>query len=337
VYHTCIFCAADLKENEALERFPVGRSVAFDAQKGRLWAVCPRCARWNLAPIEERWEAVEDAERLFLHARMRAQHGNIGLARLADGTRLVRVGQARPGELALWRYGRKLQARRRLYATAMAVGIGVPTALAGAAFLGSAGGLAGLVLLVRLLPLWSRGRMESRSLLPFTGLQVDAAGLRKARFRFTFDAEVSLALEMRHDQLAPGMGLWSDGILVLDAPYARSLLRRGMVALNIAGAGAEPVGMAMKLISRHGSPETFLRQAAADGARIDDPALEPGVRRTRLLAVEMAVHEALEHAALEGEMAELEAAWREAEEIAGIADALPDEAPAAFDAPHPSY
>ena len=36
----------------------------------------------------------------------------------------------------------------------------------------------------------------------------------------------------------------------------------------------------------------------------------------------MAVHEEQERRALEGELAELEAAWQEAEEIAAIADTL---------------
>jgi hypothetical protein len=40
------------------------------------------------------------------------------------------------------------------------------------------------------------------------------------------------------------------------------------------------------------------------------------------LALEMAVHEESERRALEGELHVLEAAWREAEEIAGIADDL---------------
>jgi hypothetical protein len=40
------------------------------------------------------------------------------------------------------------------------------------------------------------------------------------------------------------------------------------------------------------------------------------------LAPEMACHEEAERRALEGELKALEAAWREAEEIAGIADSL---------------
>ncbi|HEU0016066.1 MAG TPA: hypothetical protein VFQ45_20480, partial [Longimicrobium sp.] len=113
MYRSCIFCSGDLGQNDALERFPVGRSVAFDGEKGRLWAVCPRCARWNLAPLEERWEALDDAERLFRGSRLRVQRENIGMAKLRDGARLVRVGEALAGELAVWRYGETLERRRR--------------------------------------------------------------------------------------------------------------------------------------------------------------------------------------------------------------------------------
>jgi hypothetical protein len=42
--------------------------------------------------------------------------------------------------------------------------------------------------------------------------------------------------------------------------------------------------------------------------------------REALLALEMAAHEEQERRALEGELAALEAAWKEAEEIAAIAD-----------------
>jgi hypothetical protein len=46
----------------------------------------------------------------------------------------------------------------------------------------------------------------------------------------------------------------------------------------------------------------------------------------------MALHEARERRALDGELAALEEEWREAELLAGIADALPEERPAALDA-----
>jgi hypothetical protein len=47
-----------------------------------------------------------------------------------------------------------------------------------------------------------------------------------------------------------------------------------------------------------------------------------GIDPVRRLALEMALHEEQERRALEGELRLLEAAWRDAEEIAGIADGM---------------
>ncbi len=60
MYSTCLFCHAALGRNEVIEPFPVGRRLAFDAARGRLWVVCQKCGRWNLTPVEERWEAIEE-------------------------------------------------------------------------------------------------------------------------------------------------------------------------------------------------------------------------------------------------------------------------------------
>ncbi|MDQ3950778.1 MAG: hypothetical protein M3282_10575, partial [Gemmatimonadota bacterium] len=113
MYHTCLFCHGDLGANEAVERFPVGRRLAFDAAKGRLWVVCPSCARWNLTPLEERWEAIEACERLYRGTRLRASTDNVGLARLREGLELVRIGSPLRPEFAAWRYGAKFGRRRR--------------------------------------------------------------------------------------------------------------------------------------------------------------------------------------------------------------------------------
>src|SRR5918997_6850335 len=113
MYHTCLFCHGDLGANESVEHFPVGRRLAFDAAKGRLWVVCPRCARWNLTPLEERWEAIEQCERHYRGTRLRASTNNVGLARLRSGLELVRIGAPLRPEFAAWRYGAKFSRRRR--------------------------------------------------------------------------------------------------------------------------------------------------------------------------------------------------------------------------------
>ncbi|MDH5235738.1 MAG: hypothetical protein OEW77_12335, partial [Gemmatimonadota bacterium] len=60
MFQTCIFCLKPLGANESIETFPVGRRLAFDAAKGRLWVVCRNCERWNLSPLDTRWEAIEE-------------------------------------------------------------------------------------------------------------------------------------------------------------------------------------------------------------------------------------------------------------------------------------
>ncbi len=134
MYRHCIYCSADLGANDALEGFPVGRSVAFDGERGRLWAVCAHCARWNLAPIEERWEAVEAAERAFHDTRLRVQRENIGVAKPRDGTRLIRIGAALAGEVAAWRYGGELARRRRRHIARGHVSVAAAAVTAGAVF-----------------------------------------------------------------------------------------------------------------------------------------------------------------------------------------------------------
>lgn len=79
----CIFCSAHLGSNGIIEHFPVGHIPAFDSAKRRLGVVCHRCARWV---------AVEEAEGLVRHSRLRVQIENIDLARTRDDTRLVRIG-----------------------------------------------------------------------------------------------------------------------------------------------------------------------------------------------------------------------------------------------------
>src|SRR5947207_15869917 len=107
MYATCIFCNGGLATNQVVEHFPVGRRLAFDGAKGRLWVICRDCGRWNLSPLEERWEAIEECERLFRATTVRVSTGNVGLARLPEGLELVRIGPPLRPEFASWRYGRR--------------------------------------------------------------------------------------------------------------------------------------------------------------------------------------------------------------------------------------
>src|SRR6478609_7288366 len=129
MYATCLFCQKDLGRNESFETFPVGRRLAFDGAKGRLWVVCSHCERWNLTPLEERWEAIEQAERYYRDSKRRVATDNIGLAKLRDGTTLVRIGEALRPEFAAWRYGDQFGRRRRRQLLIAGAGIGALGAL----------------------------------------------------------------------------------------------------------------------------------------------------------------------------------------------------------------
>ena len=343
MYRSCIFCSAALGANESIERFPVGRSLAFDAAKGRLWAVCPKCARWNLAPLEERWEAIENAERLFHDTRLRVQRENIGLAKLRDGTRLVRVGRALPGELAAWRYGRALVGRRRRY-----VALTVPmTALgvAGGALLGGAphllvgGAVAGYQASQWLRDMTRPNGYVTR-LTPADApipepMRVYREHLQCARLVTAEDGSVGVelpALRQRH-VWTPEHGARVLGVSVVIAGQpARRLLNRVMVVANERGAGRQSLLQAADDVAAAGSPEAYLHCQARNGQPLfaADQASEGvlaalyGTAHVPGLALEMALHEETERRALHGELAMLEAMWREAEEIASIADRLPD-------------
>ena len=147
MYTTCMFCKRPVGSNEVIETFPVGRRLAFDAERGRLWVVCRKCERWNLTPLEERWEAVEQCERIFRETRVRVSTDNIGLARHPEGLTLVRIGEPLRPEFAAWRYGDQFGRRRRKVAVASGI------AVAAAAGLAVGGLAAGLAISTSLMPI----------------------------------------------------------------------------------------------------------------------------------------------------------------------------------------
>lgn len=92
----CVYCDQDLTVS--------GARPAFDPWLGRLWRVCAGCGRWNVVPLEDRWEALEAYERAAREGRARLRTENLDLVE-APGGELIRVGRAPRPELAGWRYG----------------------------------------------------------------------------------------------------------------------------------------------------------------------------------------------------------------------------------------
>src|SRR6185503_18136866 len=132
MYRECFVCGRDFGENASIAHLRIGRRIAFDVERGRLWIVCRRCGQWCLTPVEDRWEAIEECEALFRGAEARVSTANVGLARFPD-VELVRIGSPERDEIANWRYGPRFERRKR---RAKIVG-GVLGALTGLAIVGA--------------------------------------------------------------------------------------------------------------------------------------------------------------------------------------------------------
>lgn len=306
MFGACMFCSRPLGTNEAVEHFPVGRRLAFDAARGRLWVVCRRCERWNLTPLEERWEAVETCERLFRDTRVRVSTDQVGLARLREGLELVRIGEPLRPEFAAWRYGDQFGRRRR---RAMLYGAGAAIAFGGIVVGGSALGIVGGSVLAQsgnAWNVWLNGRTRVK-LRPDDGrvLSLRRPDLLGTRIRFEARA-ASFGIEVRKGRHRE----WFEG------EEARRMACQIVPALNYAGATREMVLTAVDVIERLGDPERFLAEVSS-GEHLLNKMPQP-----IKLALEMALHEEEERKALAGELWRLERAWKEAEEIAEISDSL---------------
>ena len=347
MYSTCIFCQRPLGANEAIEVFPLGRRLAFDEARGRLWVVCRKCGRWNLTPLEERWEAIETCERLFRDTQTRISTDNIGLARVREGLELVRIGEPERPEFAAWRYGDQFVRRRRKALVGLGAVVvggvwmgGLPwVAFAGAMGLNAVG-------------------IGASLLRPRLRIRTEDGRTLKIRLQQLYGVQV---------QLEPDVNTWSlslahsSGRETLQGAEAERVLGLLMPLINPAGGSKREVQEAVDRIEIVGTAgvvggawkelsaldDKYLGQTRTSGRvraltnRFVDVIASGGIRdwpRRRgeierlpgptRLAVEMVLHEDQERVALEGELAALESAWREAEEIAAIADNLlaPNEA-----------
>lgn len=355
MFTACITCNRFLGRNADIRLFPVGERLAFDAERGRLWVVCPDCGRWNLSPLEERWEAIDECERLFRATSLRISTDNIGLARLGSGLELIRIGPALRNEVAAWRYGRRLLPARRRAVAAMADRVGAGTR----AVLG-----------------WLEPRApEGRDLLTRARLHwmaervIDVAPLEKGEQAILRVRHLSAAELVRPNRLEPWRMVvhHERGRIVLSGAAGLRTGARLLAALNGRTASSEQVAAAVRRLDDAGRPESYFSRVAALALRTgwgrhpDAPrnvpimaagtssserlalyltnrsfwargsigsapaTLLPRLPLADRLALEMAANEDTERRAAEGELEDLEAAWREAEEIAAIADSMFDD------------
>ncbi|NOT08061.1 MAG: hypothetical protein HOP28_07640 [Gemmatimonadales bacterium] len=347
MYSTCLSCHAPLGANESVEHLPIGRRLAFDGKRGRLWVICRRCDRWNLTPFDTRWEALEECERHFRATKLRLSTDHIGLARLKEGLELVRIGEPLRPEMAAWRYGDQFGRRRRKawrtfagmlavsgaaqFTTTLALGLALgPTTIVSSLVGGFLGGQLGGKYMERRL---TRRLLvlpdEYGNAIHVTPVQVAHTKLLAA------DNAGGWRLEVPRDH-KPLIRFRSrdPGWLPIEGEPAIGFLRAALPAVNELGARRSVEQDAVRVLEEHPEIETALRhfsrqhrpkpsifQRLDRWSRVPPDSLamqEPAVN----LALEMAVHEDFERRSLEGELALLERAWKEAEEIAAISDRL---------------
>lgn len=324
MFQICLFCHSKLGVNEDIEALPIGRRLAFDCARGRLWVVCTHCARWNLTPFEERWEALEECERRFRGSALRVHTDHIGLAQLRSGLELVRVGPALRPEMAAWRYGPQLLHRRRramplvaaqaaadtiqrsdvALALINAVGYTAAVSLLGPASLYL---FYGVPFVAALSARWSARRQVASLPHGERPLIVRRSHLRNLRIEADHEAEWRLVVP--HDE----------GHFVATGQSATRTLGGLLARANRIGASEHQVRLAVAKLEYFGTPARLFEFAAQQDAR-RRPVLSLGYEQR--LALEMAAHEDFERRAIETDLRSLESAWREAEEIAAIADNL---------------
>ena len=269
--------------------------------------VCPRCSRWNLTPFDDRLERIEAVARAASQGRIAASTQQVALIRWKRYD-LVRVGKPPRVELATWRYGERLRNRQRermkvvVPLTVAAIGLGIAANVA-------AGGGFGVVV-------WNVHRLADR-------FYVWLVGGRKVQLvepPICAHCGTLMQLRARHVQYARIVpDRHAEMAVVLSCPKCRQegaqltgtdaiqVLRQGLTYMNLDKGGRRRAEDAAREVDQVGGADQLVR----DIARRELPLRS--LRAERGLALEMAVDE-------RAEVEELERQWKEAEEIADIAD-----------------
>src|SRR6185503_3817523 len=284
--------------------------------------------------------AVEECERLFRDTRLRVATDNIGLAQPRWGFELVRIGAALRPEIAAWRYGTKLLHRASTVAGyAQRIGVNRRT-----------------VMRLRTLP--RRHEVLARVKHNKTRITIRFAHLPEAEL-FRPDRDETWRLRVRHDHglaMLEGVEAMKAARVLLtalnDGTAPEDLVRAAVLKLDDAGQsdsyfarvaalalgsswGRLPVARlaagSEEYVARRDRPlaeRLIVRLTARSfwsrgGTGSEERTLLHAVPDVDRLALEMAANEDAERHALTGELKTLREAWREAEEIAAIADRLP--------------
>lgn len=320
LFTRCLFCHAPFPENRELVRMARGHKIAFDPVRGRLWAICDRCHRWNLAPIEEREAALYELERAAHdHARPLVHTANVSLLRAGELT-LVRVGDAGLVEQAWWRYGKELRRRKAAYESRRSK---VAAYTFGAMqLIGEAIGFSdGEVAIdwddtpVADVLRWRRfgwAAWHGRETCPYCN-----STLRALRYDLGWwvyplrgpDGRIGVGVPcQRCDPWTP------EKVYELHGDVAENVLRRLLAYQNIGGASERRITDAARVIEEAGTVGAFTLSVTARRESLWK------MGATGTIGLEIALNECVEKRLLEMEARALEFLWKREEELARIID-----------------
>lgn len=297
----CVFCNHDLGGADS--------RAAFDPWLGRLWRVCGSCRRWNVVPLEDRWETLEEYERDARDGKSRLRTEHLDLVQSTSG-QLIRVGRAPRPELAGWRYSDVLPQvaiRGGLLAWLRRLFLGMPSAP-----LGYDAGYGALMSDQQLNRRWFASPfLEHAPTLTAAFLHVPLADACPACYEPLAIAPWSFqALRLTRDGGRPAT-VATCGLCGTESAQpverARAGLRLGLSVVNRPLRDRSLVEQAASALDRTEGPEGWLHALAAEDATLGE--LDTAER----LALGIALDE-------QGEAELLEEEWREAEELAQIVD-----------------
>jgi hypothetical protein len=310
MFVSCAFCSGALGGDGGASGLGVGRKFSYDPWKSRAWVICQRCGRWNLTPFDERIDIITALDRMAAAGRVAATTEQVALIRVGPYD-VVRVGQPPRVEMATWRYGERMKARRKeqlkIVVPVAIVAVGVTVAINAAS-----GGSMGVFM----------GQIPGISQSIYTGIVgyrkvpiespicarcgkvmvLRARHVMDARLQHTTHADLALLL------ICPsckGLGA------LLEGADAETALRSGLTYVNLRRAKKlkKKASEAALQVDQFGGAEAFIARQARREVKVS------AYKGAEALALEMAVDE-------QAELHELERQWRDAEEIAAIADNL---------------
>lgn len=323
LFTRCIFCHEAFSANGVFGRLPPGRRLAFDPERGRLWVVCDGCHRWNLCPIEERWEALHQLERMVRdRSQLVAETDNIALLNSGE-LFLIRVGKAGLAEQSWWRYGRELHARRSsFFSTRSQIAAYTFGAMQ---YLGELVGLGDEDLSITWddapaadILRWRRfGWAAWRGQLDCKYCKSTLRALRYDTSWWVFP-QIDDGGRISVQVPCPRCDPWTpDNVYTIEGPESENVLRRVLAYQHIMGAAEGTIRDAARVIEDAGGtdPQGLERLISGYGKKS-----LWGMGKTRSIALEIAINESVEHRMMTQELQALEFMWKREEQLARIID-----------------